>query len=881
MKQLEKTHDPGVERQIYQRWQDQNYFHAKVDKARKPYTIMMPPPNITGVLHVGHALNNIIQDILIRFKRMQGFNVLWLPGTDHASISTEAKIVAKMAVEGVTKADIGREGFLERAWAWRDEFGGTIVEQLRLLGLSCDWRRERFTLDEGLSNAVLETFIRYYNKGLIYRGEKLINWCPHCKTTISDAEVEHEDKDGYMYYFKYPIESGGFIEFATTRPETMLGDTAIAVHPEDERYTHLVGQMAKIPVVDRQIPIIADIYVEKDFGTGVVKITPAHDPNDYEVGERHNLAKINIMADDGTINANGGKYAGLTREECRERIIEDFKTLGLFVKTQNIRHAVGAHDRCHTVMEPLIKLQWFVTMKDLARPALDAYINGKVRFTPARMGKVYAHWLENIRDWCISRQLWWGHRIPAYYCQECGHINVAITKPGQCSKCGCADLRQDEDVLDTWFSSALWPFSTLGWPEKTEELEYFYPTNTLVTASEIIFFWVVRMVFSGIELMGEAPFSDVIINGTVRDDLGRKMEKSLGNGVDPIKVIEQYGADALRLMMITGNALDSDTRFIWPRLEVARNFLNKIWNAARFVMMHMDVDVPTLDITPQKLTVADKWILSLLAKTCANVTERIEAFDLVMAAQITYDFLWDYFCDWYIEMVKPRLYNKEHDKDNDTRMSALWTLNTVLTAGLKLLHPFVPFITEEIYTTLHENEETIMFAPWPTFDYRFEEEEQLAARFIEAVKGIRNSRLQNGIAPSQKLNVALAADKTLSDFFAEQNKSFNMMAGVGTFSIVDASDAQPDISAKDTATTVVISGGVLHISLDAVDVEKEKKRLEKEKSKITNEIERCRSRLSNEGFISKAPENLIADERAKLAKYEEMLVKVNEQSARL
>ena len=706
-KELAKNYDPSiVEDRIYQNWLDKGYFHAEVDKTKKPFTIVIPPPNITGHLHMGHALDNTMQDILIRWKRMQGYNALWVPGTDHAAISTEVKIVNKMREEGLTKEDIGREGFLKRAWAWKEEYGSTILNQLKKLGSSCDWERERFTMDAGLSDAVLTVFCKLYEKGYIYQGEKLINWCPTCQTTISDAEVEHEDKQGGFWHIKYPIKgTDRFLEFATTRPETMLGDTAIAVHPDDERYKDIVGKVCVVPFVNREIPIIADEYVDMEFGTGVVKITPAHDPNDFEVGERHNLPKINILNDDGTINANGGKFEGMDRYDARKQIVEELDEMGLFIRKEEINHAVGVHDRCHTVIEPLIKKQWFVKMEELAKPALDAYYNKDLKFVPDRFGKIYTHWLEDIHDWCISRQLWWGHRIPAYYC-ECGEVIVSKEAPKTCPKCGSTNIKQDEDCLDTWFSSALWPFSTLGWPEQTEELKHFYPTSVLVTGFDIIFFWVVRMVFSAMEQMGEVPFKTVLIHGLVRDEQGRKMSKSLGNGIDPLEVIKDYGADALRLTLITGNAPGNDMRFYYSRMDNSRNFGNKLWNAARFVMMHIGDSEPKLD--KSKLTSADKWILSKVNTLAKEVTDNLDNYELGIAVQKVYDFIWDEYCDWYIEMVKPRLYNEE----DETREAALWTLKTVLINALKMLHPFEPFITEEIFTSIQSEEETIMLSKW-------------------------------------------------------------------------------------------------------------------------------------------------------------------------
>jgi len=865
---IEKTYSPRIEGAIYQRWLEKGYFHSEPDENRTPYTIMMPPANITGKLHVGHALTFTIQDILIRARRMQGYNTLWMPGTDHASISTEVKIVDAMAEEGLTKRDIGRRAFLERAWKWRDEYGGLIVQQLKLLGVSCDWDRERFTMDEGLSGAVYETFIHLYNKGLIYRAEKLINWCPKCMTTISDAEVEHEDMDGDLYYFKYPVDGGGFIAYATTRPETILGDTAVAVNPEDERYADFVGKTVTIPFIGRQIPVIADGYVDRDFGTGVVKITPAHDPNDYEVGLRHNLPIINVLNDDGTMNENAGPYAGQSREACRANITEDLKTEGLYIKTERIRHAVGTHDRCGEVMEPLIKMQWFVKMEDLAGPALDVYYNGRLKIYPARAGKVYAHWLENIRDWCISRQLWWGHRIPAYYCDACGQVCVGKQAPDACGKCGGKCFSQDEDTLDTWFSSALWPFSTLGWPEKTKELAYYYPSDVLVTAYDILFFWVIRMVFSGLEMMGDIPFRDVMFHGIVRDSLGRKMSKSLNNGVDPIRVINDFGADALRLMLVTGNALDNDTRFYWERLEVCRNFLNKLWNAARFVLMNMEDSDPRDGCEPD---IMDKWIISRANRVCKDVTERVDSYDLGMAAQMAYDFVWDEFCDWYVEMVKPRLY----DREDPSRPAALRTLRGVLITCLKLLHPFVPFITEEIFGTLQDEEETLMFAAWPAYSESsdYPDEEQAVDRLKNAIKGIRAVRLEMNVPPSKKISAVLVSqDRLIRGFFTRIQKTFAMLAGAKE-TVIQADKT----GVADNAVSVLIDGAAVYLPLEEmVDKEREIERLNRERKKLAAEVERAENKLSNEGFIKKAPPQLIGEEKGKLEKYLKMLADVTE-----
>ena len=857
-KELAKNYDPSiVEDRIYQNWLDKGYFHAEVDKTKKPFTIVIPPPNITGHLHMGHALDNTMQDILIRWKRMQGYNALWVPGTDHAAISTEVKIVNKMREEGLTKEDIGREGFLKRAWAWKEEYGSTILNQLKKLGSSCDWERERFTMDAGLSDAVLTVFCKLYEKGYIYQGEKLINWCPTCQTTISDAEVEHEDKQGGFWHIKYPIKgTDRFLEFATTRPETMLGDTAIAVHPDDERYKDIVGKVCVVPFVNREIPIIADEYVDMEFGTGVVKITPAHDPNDFEVGERHNLPKINILNDDGTINANGGKFEGMDRYDARKQIVEELDEMGLFIRKEEINHAVGVHDRCHTVIEPLIKKQWFVKMEELAKPALDAYYNKDLKFVPDRFGKIYTHWLEDIHDWCISRQLWWGHRIPAYYC-ECGEVIVSKEAPKTCPKCGSTNIKQDEDCLDTWFSSALWPFSTLGWPEQTEELKHFYPTSVLVTGYDIIFFWVVRMVFSAMEQMGEVPFKTVLIHGLVRDEQGRKMSKSLGNGIDPLEVIKDYGADALRLTLITGNAPGNDMRFYYSRMDNSRNFGNKLWNAARFVMMHIGDSEPKLD--KSKLTSADKWILSKVNTLAKEVTDNLDNYELGIAVQKVYDFIWDEYCDWYIEMVKPRLYNEE----DETREAALWTLKTVLINALKMLHPFEPFITEEIFTSIQSEEETIMLSKWPEFtsEFDFEEDEKAIELMKEAIKNIRNIRAEMNVAPSKKAKVFVVSENEDVRNIFEHGKVFFATLAYASEVVVQADKTGID----DDAVSTVIHNGVIYMPFaELVDIAKEKERLSKEREKLIKEVERVEKKLSNQGFVSKAPEKVIAEEKAKM-----------------
>lgn len=874
-KELAKSYDPSIEERIYNNWLDKGYFHAEVDKSKEPFTIVIPPPNITGRLHMGHALDETMQDILIRWKRMQGYNTLWLPGTDHAAISTEVKIVNKMREEeGLTKEDVGREGFLERAWKWKEEYGGAILNQLKKLGSSCDWERERFTMDEGLSDAVLTVFCKLYEKGYIYQGEKLINWCPECQTTISDAEVEHEDKQGGFWHIKYPIKgTDRFLEFATTRPETMLGDTAIAVHPDDDRYKDVVGKVCILPFVDREIPIIADTYVDMEFGTGVVKITPAHDPNDFEVGERHGLEKINILNDDGTINENGGKFVGMDRYDARKQIVEELDQMGLFIKKEDINHAVGTHDRCHSVIEPLIKKQWFVKMEELAKPALDAYNKGDLNFVPDRFGKIYTHWLEDIHDWCISRQLWWGHRIPAYYC-ECGEVIVSKTTPESCPKCGSTHLKQDEDCLDTWFSSALWPFSTLGWPEKTAELEHFYPTSVLVTGYDIIFFWVVRMVFSAMEQMGEVPFKTVLIHGLVRDSQGRKMSKSLGNGIDPLKIIKESGADALRLTLITGNAPGNDMRFYQERVENSKNFANKLWNASRFVMMHIGDENPVADLS--ELTSADKWILSKVNSLAKNVTSNLDSYELGIAVQNVYDFIWDEYCDWYIEMVKPRLYNKE----DPTRNAALWTLKKVLIDGLKMLHPFMPFVTEEIFTTVQNEEETIMYAKWPEYteEYNFADDEKAIELMKEAIKSIRNIRAEMNVAPSKKANVFVVSENDEVRNIFEKGKVF--FAPLAYASEVTVQSDKNGIA--DDAVSTAIHNGVIYMPFaELVDIAKEKERLSKEKDKLIKEVERVEKKLNNQGFVSKAPEKVIEGEKAKLEKYSSMLKSVEEQIARL
>ena len=867
---LEKNYNPADEAQIFENWLNRGYFKAAPHPNKKPYTIIMPPPNVTGMAHMGHAYNNTIQDVLIRLKRMQGYEALWQPGTDHAAIATEVRVIEALAKEGLSKESLGREAFLKKVWEWCDKYGGTISKQLKTIGCSADWDRECFTMDEGPSNAVREIFVRLYDEGLIYRGERLVNWCTNCQTTISDAEVYHKETDSAFYHFKYPVVgTNEFLAFATTRPETMLGDTAIAVNPEDERYKNLVGKFVTVPFVNREIPIIADEYVEADFGTGVVKITPAHDPNDFEVGERHKLPIINIMNDDGTLNQNAADYKGMDRFAARKRIIQEMDQLGLFIKKEQLTNNVGTHDRCGEFIEPLVKLQWFVSMKELVKPAMDVYKTGELRFNRERFGKVYMHWLENIRDWCISRQLWWGHRVPAYYC-GCGNLMVAKETPPACDKCG-GKLTQDEDTLDTWFSSAFWPFSTLGWPEENEDLNYFYPTDALVTADEIIFFWVVRMVFTGIKFMGKSPFKDVIINGKVLDEHGRKMSKSLDNGVDPIEVVEEYGADALRLSLVSGSAIDSDIRFSWDRLEPNRNFLNKVWNASRFLLMQFDGDVEKGELCTE-----DKWILSQLNELVKEVTNKLNEHELGLAAQSIIDFFWDEFCDWYVEMVKPRLYNK----DDSSRNAALWTLKHVLTTSLKLLHPFTPFITETIFLKLQTAEESIMISAWPEYDKTMHcpAEVKEVQQIQECVRAVRNIRLDKQVPPSKKIKIiALCENNEAADKFNQSKTFFAFLAGAEAVEICTNTDNIPD-----TAVSVVCSAAVLYLPLDTlIDFEKERERLDKERKKLEQEIARIDGKLSNEGFVKKAPEKLIEAEKEKRKTYQAMLEKVEAQAKNL
>ena len=890
-KNLEKNYDPSaIEERLYQKWLEKKYFHAEVDRSKKPFTIVMPPPNITGKLHMGHALDNTMQDILIRFKRMQGYEALWVPGTDHASISTEVKVINALKEEGIDKNELGREGFLKRTWEWKKQYGGTITSQLKKLGSSCDWDRERFTMDEGCSKAVQTVFINLYNKGMIYKGSRIINWCPVCKTSISDAEVEYEEQAGHFWHIKYPIVgSDDAIIIATTRPETLIGDSALAVNPADDRYKDLVGKMVELPLMNRQIPIIADEYVDMEFGTGVVKITPAHDPNDFQVGKRHNLPEINMLNDDATINENGGKYAGMDRYEARKAMVADLEAAGLLVKVEEHVHNVGTHDRCKTTVEPMIKQQWFVKMDELIKPAAEAVRNGDIQLMPERMNKTYFNWTDNIRDWCISRQLWWGHRIPAYYCDECGEMVVSADEVTVCPKCG-GHMTQDPDTLDTWFSSALWPFSTLGWPDNTEELSYFYPTNVLVTGYDIIFFWVIRMIFSGYEHMGERPFEKVLFHGLVRDSQGRKMSKSLGNGIDPLEVIDKYGADALRLTLITGNAPGNDMRFYWERVEASRNFANKVWNASRFIMMNDPegrIKPGNIKINgkggsssvyglPANLTPADKWILSRMNKVVAEVTENMEKYELGIAVSKLQDFIWDEFCDWYIEMVKPRLYS-----DNDTtKDAAVWTLKTVLVDALKLLHPYMPFVTEEIFCNLQDAEESIMISDWPVYkkELDFAADENAIETIKNAVRNIRTLRTDMNVAPSRKAKVYVVSENAAVRDIFENGKVFFATLGYASEVIIQSDKTGID----DDAVSTVIPEAVIYIPFaELVDIKAEIERLEKEEKRLNGEIARCNGMLNNEKFTSKAPQAKIDEEKEKLVKYTQMLEQVKERLGQL
>ncbi len=872
MRELSKTYDPkAIEDRIYENWEEKKYFHAEVDHSKLPFTIVIPPPNITGQLHMGHALDQTMQDIIIRFKRMQGYNALWQPGTDHASIATEVKVINELKKKGITKADLGREGFLEKCWEWREEYGRRIVTQLKKLGSSCDWDRERFTMDEGCNRAVTETFVKMHKKGWIYKGNRIINWCPVCQTSISDAEVEYKEQHSHFWHIKYPlIEEDGtvsktqFLEFATTRPETMLGDTAVAVNPEDERYKELIGRSVMLPIVNRAIPIVGDEHADPEAGTGVVKITPAHDPNDFEVGKRHDLPVINILNDDATINENGGKYQGMDRYAARDAIVKELDDMGLLVEIEDLTHNVGTHDRCGTTVEPMVKEQWFVKMDQLIKPAVKAVEDGEIQLIPKSMEKTYYNWTNNIKDWCISRQLWWGHRIPAWYCDECGETIVDSAAPQKCPKCGSEKLHQDPDTLDTWFSSALWPFETLGWPEETEDLKYFYPTDVLVTGYDIIFFWVIRMIFSGYEQMGERPFKTVLFHGLVRDSQGRKMSKSLGNGIDPLEIIDKYGADALRLTLITGNAPGNDMRFYIERVENSRNFANKIWNATRFIMMNVEEGQEAdADVVPEHLQPEDQWILSRFNSIVRDVTENMEKFELGIAVQKVYDFIWGEFCDWYIEMVKPRLYRTDDAASKD---AALWTLQTVLIGSLKLLHPFMPFITEEIFTTVQTKEPSIMISSWPKWreDFSFPEQEKDIEMIKDAVSGIRKMRSDRNVAPSRKSKVYVVSDseKTL-EVFRKDQLFFETLAYANEVVLQKDQSGIPE-----GAVSVIEPFATFFIPMqDLMDISAEIERLTKELARLSGELTRSEKMLSNERFLAKAPQAKIDEEKEKQENY--------------
>ncbi len=866
-KELDKIYDPkAVEERTYQFWLDGNYFHAEPDPNKKSYTIMMPPPNITGQLHMGHALDNTLQDILTRFKRMQGYSALWMPGTDHASIATEAKIVEAMKKEGLTKDDLGREKFLERAWEWRETYGGRITQQLKKMGSSCDWERERFTMDEGCSKAVREVFVRLYEKGLIYRGERIINWCPHCLTSISDAEVEYEEQAGHFWHIRYPLTDGsGYLELATTRPETLMGDTAVAVHPDDERYKHLIGKTVTLPLMNREIPIVADSYVEMDFGTGVVKITPAHDPNDFEVGLRHNLPVINVMTDDAHMNENAGKYCGMDRMEARKAVVADLEKEGYLVRTEDYSHNVGTCYRCSSSVEPRVSKQWFVKMEPLAKPAVDVVREGKVQFIPERFDKIYYHWMENIKDWCISRQLWWGHQIPAWYCEDCGEVIVAKEQPHTCPKCGSSNLRQDPDTLDTWFSSALWPFSTLGWPEKTAELKYYYPTDTLVTGYDIIFFWVARMIFSGVEQMGDVPFKTVLIHGLVRDAQGRKMSKSLGNGIDPLEIIDNYGADALRFTLATGNSPGNDMRFSDDKVKSSRNFANKLWNANRFILMNMEEGDVTTVALPQNLNTEDKWVLTKYNRLVKEVTENLEKYELGIAVQKLYDFIWDVYCDWYIELTKSRL-----QAGGDTARSAKQVLVYVMGGTLKLLHPFMPFITEEIWQALPHEGKSIMISEWPVYDeaLNFSAEEQDFEKVMEVIKAVRIRRAEMNVPPSKKASVFIQSD--FANTFEAGAPFIERLASASSVELVDQFDATGAVQVITDSARVFIPMEEL------IDMEKELQRLNKELEAVQKDIDFINKKLNNESFVAKAPAQVVEAEREKIRRHQEKYDKIAE-----
>lgn len=870
MKELEKIYDPSsVEDKHYKKWVDAGYFHAERDPDKRPYTIVMPPPNITGQLHMGHAMDETWQDILIRYKRMQGYAALWVPGTDHASIATEAKIVAKMKEEGLTKQDLGRDRFLERAWDWKKQYGGRIVEQLKKLGCSCDWQRERFTMDEGCSKAVLKVFKKLYDDGLIYRGERIINWCPHCKTSISDAEVEYEEQDGFFWHLKYPVAGGDeFVELATTRPETMLGDTAIAVHPDDERYTHLHGKKVILPLVGKEIPVVCDTYVDREFGTGVVKITPAHDPNDFEVGVRHGLPVVKVLTDDAHMTQDCGKYAGMDRYEARKAIVADLEAGGYLASIEPHKHNVGTCYRCGTTVEPMVSKQWFVKMVPLAGPAIEAVRDGRIRFVPERFDKPYYNWMENTRDWCISRQLWWGHRIPAYYCDDCGEISVSATPLTVCPKCG-KPVRQDEDTLDTWFSSALWPFSTLGWPEETEDLKYFYPTNTLVTGYDIITFWVSRMIFSGLTYTDKAPFDTVLIHGLVRDAQGRKMSKSLGNGIDPLEIIDQYGADALRFTLATGNSPGNDMRFSDERVQASRNFCNKIWNASRFIQMNLTIDKDKAVELPADLAIEDKWIISKFNTLVADVTRNIDQYELGLAAAKLNDFIWENFCDWYIEIAKTRLQTGDENVQK--------VLCYVLSGAMQLLHPFMPFITETIWQALPHEGPSVMVSAWPEYkeELHFAAEEAQMESLMDAVRAIRNRRAEMNVPPSKKAKVLILTEK--KDTFSAGAGFFPKLAYASEIELIDAVPAD---AAK--MASVVTGDAQIYMPMgDLIDFEAERARLGKEKSKVEADIDFVMKKLNNPKFVDKAPEKVVAAEREKAEKLREHLAKLEESIAAL
>ena len=872
--ELNKTYSPkNIEDKLYQHWLEKKYFHATIDPNRTPFTIVMPPPNVTGELHMGHALNNTIQDILIRYKRMEGYNACWVPGTDHAAIATEVKVIDRLREEGIDKDELGREGFLERTWQWKDEYAGRINNQLAKLGISCDWDRERFTMDEGCSRAVEESFLHLYKKGYIYKGSRIINWCPKCMTSLSDAEVEHEETVGNFYHIKYPtVEGDEFVVVATTRPETMLGDSGVVVHPEDERYQHLIGKKVMLPLMNREIEIIADDYADKELGTGAVKMTPAHDPNDFEIGKRHGLEEINVMNDDATINENGGKYAGLDRYVARKEVLKDLEELGLLVQIKPHEHSIGMHDRCGVVVEPLIKQQWFVRMDELAKPAIKALETGELKFVPERFGKVYLRWLENIRDWCISRQIWWGHRIPAYYCEGCQEIVVAGAWPKCCPKCECTHFTQDEDTLDTWFSSALWPFSTLGWPEETEDLNYFYPTDVLVTSYDIIFFWVVRMVFSGYEYTGKSPFHTTLINSLIRDAHGKKMSKSAGNGIDPLDIIDQYGADALRFTLVTGHAPGNDMRFHLEKVEASRNFANKVWNASRFIQMNLD-NQSLKEPAPEELNLSDQWILSKVNHLAKEMTENMDKFELGIAVSKVYDFVWDEFCDWYIELAKQRIYQKE--ENSAAANAALWVLKTVLGSALKMLHPYMPFITEEIYSGIVPEEESLMMSSWPKFKEEWKNPlaETVVEQIKEIVRGVRNVRAEMNVKNHRKTKILVVTeDDALKGALNALEESIKPLMN-GTEILV--SKEKPELS--DDAVSIVTSNAVSYLPLEElVDMKQEQERLRKEEERLTKEIHRAKAMLSNEKFISKAPEAKVEEEKAKLEKFSQMLAQVKE-----